>query len=178
MRHPARWAAAVSGHEAVVARYLATAASVSGDRWEAAPGAGKWSPAEVTQHLVLSYQKMTAEQDGGLRIPVLLPRPKAWVLRTFFLPRLLAGRPFPPGVRAPREVRPTGPVPSREQLITDFAAATASFAEAYARASARPGARATHPFFGRLSLLDMYRFAALHTEHHRRQIVWAAEGSR
>lgn len=174
MTREQRWAAAAARHQEVVARYLATADRVAADRWETGPREGKWSPAEVTQHLVLTYRAMADEQEAGLEVPVRLPRARAWFLRTFALPRLLAGRPFPPGVRAPREVRPAGPVPPRRQLITEFSEATSAFAAAYQRAAARRGARATHPFFGRLTLLDMYRFAALHTEHHRRQLEWAA----
>lgn len=173
MSDDAVWAEAARAHQQAVARYLETARGVGPSRWEAAPREGKWSPAEVTQHLVLTYRGLAAEQQGTLEIPVLLTAPKAWLLRHLVLPRLLAGRPFPPGVKAPREARPRGPLPPRDALLDEFQASADAFDAAFNQARGRRGSRATHPFFGRLPLRQMYRFASLHTEHHRRQLEWA-----
>lgn len=167
------WSEAEVLHAQTVRRYLATAGSVATDKWAAAPRPGKWSPAEVTRHLVLTYEALAAEQSSGLVIPITFPPWKAWALRTFALPRLLKGRPFPPGVKAPREVRPKGEIPGSDVLLEEFEGAAGRFQSAYQAARQRPGARATHPYFGRLPLLEMFRFGSIHTEHHRRQLEWA-----
>ncbi len=170
---PDHWAASESLHHDTVRRYLDTAGAVAPERWSATPAPGKWSPAEITRHLALAYAALAAEQSGGLVIPIALPTWKAWALRTVVLPRLLRGKPFPRGVKSPREVRPRGELPGQPELLTEFEGATARFLSAYLAASQRTGARATHPYFGRLQLSDMFRFASIHTEHHRRQLEWA-----
>lgn len=170
----AGWSDAEALHGDTVRRYLATAGSVAPKQWAAEPRPGKWSPGEVTRHLVLTYNALADEQSAGLVIPIAFPPWKAWVLKTVVLPRLLRGRPFPPGVKAPREVRPKGDLPGREVLLAEFEQAAGQFLSAYHAARQRPGARATHPYFGRLPLVEMFRFASIHTEHHRRQLEWAA----
>ncbi|MFN2317778.1 MAG: DinB family protein [Gemmatimonadales bacterium] len=171
------WSEAEVLHAATVRRYLATVGSVATDRWAAEPRPGKWSPGAVTSHLVLTYDALAGEQSAGLAIPIAFSPLKAWVLRTFVLPRLLKGRPFPPGVKAPREVRPKGDMSGREVLAAEFERAAGRFLAAYQSARQRPGAKATHPYFGRLALSDMFRFASIHTEHHRRQLEWAASAA-
>ncbi len=170
---PEPWAASESLHHETVRQYLDTARAVAAERWLATPAPGKWSPAEITRHLVLVYNALAAEQSAGLVIPIALPAWKAWALRTVVLPRLLRGQPFPRGVKSPREVRPRGELPGQPELLAELEGATARFVAAYLGAAQRPGARATHPYFGRLPLSDMFRFASIHTEHHRRQLEWA-----
>jgi hypothetical protein len=169
--------ASESLHRDTIGRYLETARAVPAERWPATPAPGKWSPAEITRHLVLTYDALAAEQSAGLVIPITFPWWKAWALRTFALPRLLKGQPFPRGVKSPREVRPRGELPGQPELLAEFEGAAARFLAAYLAASDRTGARATHPYFGRLSLSDMFRFASIHTEHHRRQLEWAVSAT-
>jgi hypothetical protein len=170
---PAPWAASESLHHDTVRRYLETARAVAAEDWSATPAPGKWSPAEITRHLVLTYEALAAEQSAGLVIPIAFPWWKAWVLRTFALPRLLKGQPFPRGVKSPRGVRPRGKLPGQPDLLAELEGAAARFLAAYLAVSHRTGASATHPYFGRLPLEDMFRFASIHTEHHRRQLEWA-----
>lgn len=167
------WSEVERLHSETVGRYRATAEDVAPEKWAAEPSPGKWSPGGITRHLILTYEALAAEQAAGLVIPIAFPWWKAWALRTFALPRLLKGRPFPRGVKAPRGVRPTGDIPGREVLLPDLDRSAARFLAAYQDARRRPGAAATHPFFGRLPLPDMVRLASVHTEHHRRQLEWA-----
>ncbi|HUG28775.1 MAG TPA: DinB family protein [Gemmatimonadales bacterium] len=168
-----QWTASESLHHETVRRYLDTARAVAPERWSATPALGKWSPAEITRHLVLAYDALAAEQSSGLIIPIAFPAWKAWALRTVVLPRLLRGRPFPRGVKSPREVRPRGELPGQHESLAEFEGATARFLSAYLAASQRTGAVATHPYFGRLPLSEMFRFASIHTGHHRPQLEWA-----
>jgi len=170
------WQAGFGAHQEAVQGVVAAVRAVPKERWTVAPAAGKWSAAEVIQHLIMTYEHLTGEQEGRRAIPVLVPRWKAWTLRQFALPRLLAGRPIPPGVRAPREVRPVGDPLEREAAIREFERVTSEWEAAMARNLPMASARAVHPFFGALPLPTMLRFATLHTNHHRRQIALAAEG--
>ncbi len=174
---PDHWTTSEALHHETVRRYLETARAVAAGRWSATPAPGKWSPAEITRHLVLTYEALAAEQLSGLVIPIAFPRWKAWALRTFALPRLLKGQPFPRGVKSPREVRPRGELPGQPELLGEFETATTRFLSAYLAASRRTGARATHPYFGRLPLSAMFHFASIHTEHHRRQLEWAVSAT-
>jgi len=169
------WPEGVQAHAAAVGRFIAAARSVPDPAWRAAPAPGKWSPAEITMHLVLTYHHLLGEQEGTLVIRV-LPSPwKAWLLRRTILPRLLGGQPFPAGVRAPREVRPGAELPDVEPATRALEAATTGFEAAAGRNFHRGVGRATHPFFGPLQLPQMLRFAELHADHHRRQILAAVE---
>lgn len=171
------WPDGLRLHAAAVARFAATVRSVPDACWRTPPAPGKWSPAEVTMHLVLTYRHLWREQEGTLAIRVLPPPWRAWLLRQIILPRLLAGRPFPAGVRAPREVRPAGEPPDREPAVQELEAAAVGFGAAIDAAFRRGGGHATHPFFGPLTLPQMLRFAELHTDHHRRQILSTPDGS-
>lgn len=170
------WQETMEAHQAAVTRVEESIRAVPPAMWPAAPAPGKWSPAEVVVHLILVYQHLTAEQEGTLKVRVLPRRWKAWMLRTFALPRLLAGRPLPAGVRSPREARPSGEPPPPDVALRDFRQATRAWSAVMERNRANRSGRATHPFFGKLPLPTMVRFATIHTEHHRRQLERAAAG--
>ncbi len=170
------WDTAMAAHDAAVAELLGAIREVPEARWAEPPEAGKWSAAEVALHLVLTYQHLTREQLGEATLRV-LPRPwRAWMLRQFVLPRLLAGAALPRGVRAPREVRPAGTLPSPDAAVASIDDEVRAWVGAMTRNREAPRAGATHPFFGRLPLLTMLRFATLHTRHHCRQIERAGAG--
>jgi hypothetical protein len=170
------WDTAMADHDAAVAELRDAIREVPVSRWAEPPVPGKWSAAEVALHLVLTYQHLTREQLGKTTIRV-LPRPwRSWVLKQFVLPRLLAGAALPRGVRAPREVRPVGTLPSPQGAVESLGGEVQAWAEAMTRNREVPRAGATHPFFGRLPLLTMLRFATLHTRHHCRQIERAGAG--
>lgn len=166
----------MADHEAAVAELVAAIRAVPTDRWATPPAPDKWSAAEAAWHLILAYRHLLREQVDGTPVRV-LPAPwKAWLLRKLLLPRLLAGRPLPRGVRAPREVRPSGERRSQEETLAALTEAKAAWCGAMTRNSTNGGARATHPFFGPLPLVTMVRFTSLHLRHHCRQIQRAGAG--
>jgi hypothetical protein len=170
------WDTAMADHDAAMAEVLGAIGEVPESRWTDPPAPGKWSAAEVTLHLVLTYQHLTREQRGEGTIRV-LPRPwRSWLLKHLVLPRLLGSAALPRGVRAPREVRPAGPLPSLEGAVVSLSGEGRAWAEAMTRNRVVPRAGATHPFFGRLPLLTMLRITTLHTRHHCRQIERAGAG--
>jgi hypothetical protein len=168
-----RWDDVVALHRRAAAEYAAAARQLAADdvAWITPPVAGKWSAAEITQHLILVFEAVGRELRGG--VPMVL-RTRAWhrfVLRFTIQRRLLAGGPFPRGARAPREARPQPPGGSAAALVERFerlhdellAELETAFAE-------RPRLRLTHPYFGRLGAVDTVCISARHIQHHATQL--------
>lgn len=157
----------LKAHRAAVAEFEARASGVSVDRWLTPRAEGKWTPAEETRHLILTYQAFTANLRGErtmrLKGSPLLRR----VWRLFGLTWILWRGRIPRAVRAPREVRPEGETGERDALLAAFEAEVAGFEAAYTACwHSRPGATVTHPFFGELNLRHALHLAGVHTRHH------------
>lgn len=162
--------AALDAHRDAAREFHAAAEALAPEGWTAAPIPGKWSPAEITEHLSLSYDAHVGELVRGLVIPVKVKGLKRIILRLTVMPRLLRTGNFPPGVRAPRGVVPAGPGGDRPTVLRRFADCAAAF-EAAMRAQLDAGrGRMTHPFFGGLTAWQGIRFVELHVRHHRRQL--------
>ncbi|HEX2091215.1 MAG TPA: DinB family protein [Longimicrobiaceae bacterium] len=166
-----RWAEALALHASATAGFAADAAAVVPERWAVPRAPGKWSPAQVVQHLILAYEVLLRELAGGPGMALHATWWQRFLLRLIFLPRLLAGAPFPPGARAPREVRPPETAGDREEAVARFRALAAEFTAAVEETRARsPRKRLTHAYFGATSLEDAVRLCARHIQHHRQQL--------
>jgi len=172
-RADTRWQAVVEEHQVALAAYLDTAARLSVDAWNAPWKPGKWSPAVITEHLCMSYLAIIGEVTGGPAMKLKLTPFRRGVLRMFMLPHMLFHRSFPRGALAPREVRPAADV-----VLSDQAAALArmrALGERFEREADRARAggwtHVTHPFFGQIDLTRGMRLAAVHIEHHTRQLA-------
>jgi hypothetical protein len=169
MTRESRWRDAIALHALAAAEMADAAAAVRPERWTMPRGAGKWSPAEEVQHLILAYDVLLRELRDGSGMTVLTPPVRRWFLRLALLPWLLAGKPFPRGVRAPREVRPGLPEGTQEDVIARFRDRAAEFvAEISAAREQRPRTRLTHAYLGKLDLHQALRFCAQHIRHHQR----------
>lgn len=154
-------------HRTAIDAFIARARAVPEDRWNAQRDDGGWSPSQVTSHLILAYEALIRELggEGALRI-----RTKWWQrLLLYFTVRrnILAGKPFPRGVRAPREITPPAePTVQSERvaLLAERSLAFSTLLEAHPRASL------THPFLGTMNAPDALRFCAAHADHHRQQL--------
>jgi hypothetical protein len=165
------WSDALRLHESAAGEYASAAEALSPEMWATARGEGKWSPAQVTDHLILAYQALQRELSGG---PGMALRTTAWqrvLLRLLLVPRLLRGAAFPRGARAPREIRPSEVTQDQRALIARFRDHAERFQAAIQDAHARnPGQRLTHPYFGASSLHDSLVLCARHILHHLRQL--------
>jgi hypothetical protein len=139
------------------------------------PAAGKWSPGQIAEHLVLSYAAMRRELAGGVGLRL---RTRFWrrlLIRWRFLPVVLKEKRLPKGAPAVREIRPPDEPRAQSVVTADLREQAARFEQELGRARDAGGGRVTHPFFGRLSAAEALRFVAVHAAHHRRQLPSAAD---
>ena len=131
---------------------------------------GSWSPAQILEHLTLTFtlntnalEKALAAGETKARRPTLRQR----LLRAVVLDLGC----FPPA-RAPEAVTPSGALPPercRDEVRTTLAALDA----ALARAAARFGERTPllrHAFFAAMTVRQWRRFHWRHVRHHMRQV--------
>ena len=140
------------------------------EHWKAACAPGKWSPAEIAEHLSLTYQHLLGELRGGPPARVKGSRLFRFVARYRFLPKLLRDGTVPPGVRAPREVRPQMPTGDRTEALERFQTLSVAFEEEITSRRAAGGGALTHPYFGALDPDRGIRFVEVHIRHHTRQL--------
>jgi len=158
-------------HRTSITEFIAVAEAIPAADWESPLATGKWSPAQVAEHLRLSYEMLGRELSGqpGLRV-----RTSWWlrvVLRLRVLPTILKDGRIGEGALAPREIRPgPGPFPRGALLAQLRATATAAEATLVGRLEGA-GAGITHHVFGRLSPARALRFLAVHNVHHTRQLA-------
>jgi hypothetical protein len=141
-----------------------------GQVWTKPRAPGKWSPAQLLEHLVQTHIESGKIIKG---MPVAIPN-LPWflrpLLRRFWLRRVLESGDFgrPMKTFSPFEPRtpPADPAQGRERLL----AAVRTF-EADARAATPIGDYTfTHPSFGTLAVSDYVRFQEIHTRHHLKQL--------
>ena len=165
------WESAHKLHVDAAADFTDAASRIPSDRWLAPRGEGKWSPAEIVEHVSLAYDVMLREISGG---PGMAIRTRLWqrlLLRVYMVPGLLRGKPFPKGARAPKETRPTLSTTDQNAAITALRDKAARFdaAAVEAQGSGRR-VRLTHAYFGAASLRNAVIPCARHVQHHRKQL--------
>jgi len=164
-------------HREAIAEVVSVIAAQDGATWADACRPGKWSAAEIAQHLILSYEVPLRELGGGAGLALVLPWWKRAALRWTVLPRILAGR-FPKGAPAPREVRPKGAPGSPAEAAQKLRAAADLFATQLSEAHAARPVRLTHAYFGRLTAPQILKLLAVHASHHRAQFPGEKEAAR
>jgi len=162
---------ALRDHHATVTRFLATVDALDEASWSAPWAEGKWTRAQVAEHIVLFYEVGIEALAGGVAMRPQLPSWMMRVLRWFLLPHVLFHRSIPVRAAAPRELRPLGRGLSRDETRELVGELATCFAEAVPAAHADPTRMVAHPYFGAVRPLPFLRFAAVHLEHHLRQIA-------
>jgi len=165
------WVNAVARHSAAASAFAKTAGAVKSDVWSTPLGEGKWSPAQVTEHLNRTYQMTLGELrgKGGLRIrtPWLLRQ----LLRQTVLRSIYRKRQLPRGARAPSEIMPSTVNGSQSELLERFSTLAYEFDQEALSEKNRTNRKLTHHVFGEIDLLPGIDFIAIHIEHHHRQIT-------
>jgi hypothetical protein len=172
-RADARWHAVVEEHQVALAAYLDTAARLPDAAWTRPWSAGKWTPAQITEHLVMTYRVFIGEMNGGPAMKLKLTPFRRRLLKLLMLPHMLFHRTFPRGARAPREVRPVddAPLPAKAEALARMRELGERFEREANRARAGGWNHVTHPYFGQIDLKRGVRLAAVHIEHHQRQLA-------
>lgn len=161
-------AAALAENQTRIEQFLAAAATTAG-AWTTPVRPGKWSPAEVTRHIELGFQRTGAyirhgTNPGFPKIPRFLqPLARKLVLT----PVLRTGR-FSRPVRTFTSLMPAGAAATPAAAAESLHATWAEFAAAV---RAHPGDTLDHPSFGRIPLTDYLMFLAYHTTHHQAQLT-------
>jgi DinB family protein len=169
-RDQTRLATASADHRAAIREYVAAAARIPTSVWVQPPGPGKWSPAQVTEHVALAIESMREEARGAAPLPVRVPAWRRMMIRLQFLPGILRQGTFPEGARAPREIRPSN-TPVLQADALERLTRAASDLEKTVLSPATPAPRyLTHPYFGRLSIVRAVRFLEVHARHHLGQL--------
>ena len=163
------WDRALDDHRAAVAILLDTVEAVPAARWNEPRAAGQWSPAQIAEHLVLSYEAVLRELagEGGMKLKLSPFRRR--ILRWLVLPHILFHRSFPVRATSPREVRPTDTGLDQPGSRARLESLAGEFEHAILRARSAGGGGLTHPYFGQIPPLRSLRFVTVHLEHHRRQ---------
>ncbi|HUP48778.1 MAG TPA: DinB family protein [Thermoanaerobaculia bacterium] len=159
-------------HSEVAASLAASAERIPADRWLTPRAEGKWTPAEIVEHLNLVYDALLRELNGGGAMKI---RTKWWhrvLLRWTLVPKLLRGEPFPAGARAPRETRPAAANRDQQAAVLGFRERAARL-ESSAQEALNSGprrARLTHAYFGSATVKEGVLLCARHIVHHHQQM--------
>jgi DinB superfamily len=170
MKPSARWSRALALHRSASAAFADAAKAVAPGAWHLPRAEGKWSPAQITDHLIQTYDVLLRELQGGSGMRVRTRFLQRMFLRLTLMPRLMRGARFPERVPAPPEIRPTG-APGQQDGIALFRRRAAELEATAQQVLAQvPRARLTHAYFGPSSVANGVLFCARHIEHHRAQI--------
>ena len=142
---------------------------VPGEAWSRPLAPGRWSPAEIAEHLVIAYDPPMAELSGGSGFAIRAPWWKRRALRWAFLPGILNGG-FPAGAPAPREIRPKRAAASPDEASRALCANAERFLSALTGERTQRRVRLTHPYFGKLRPTQIVMLLTSHALHHRRQL--------
>lgn len=137
--------------------------------WTDPRAPGKWSPAQVAEHVATAFdqagQMIRGESHAFPRIPFFL-RPLA---RAMVLNRVVRSGKFPNSKTFKGFDPPAGPetpAAARERLLT----AHQRYADA-CQAASDAGGSMFSTVFGTVPVTDYMRFVTHHTHHHRKQIT-------
>jgi len=161
-------------HAAAVDEFVGSARRFPGAAWSRALAPGKWSPAEITSHVIEAYEVLRRELSGGPGMRLLGSPLQRWLLRRRMLPSILRGRPFPAGARAPRETRPRELHANPASALAVLEATAEAFARELSPRLADRRLRLNHAYFGPMSGRQTLQLVAVHTRHHARQLEGAA----
>jgi hypothetical protein len=164
----------LSANRQAMAGFLAAAKSVASPQWTQPIAPGKWSPAQIADHVAVSYEIAARALAGDSKIGS-APRFLRPIVRAVGFTRILRNGAFPERMKGPPVFAPSTGHPSYDASAARVEKAVAGL-ESRARDMARTGTHSfDHPFFGRVSVADYIRFSELHARHHELQLPRSPE---
>lgn len=160
---------AIAANREAAKRFLSTARSVAREKWATPVAPGKWSPAQIVDHVATSTEVALKTIKGDKSMGS-FPRFFRAIPRAMVFNSTLKKGAFPAKMRGPAIF-----APSREHASLEASAARLERAmsdlEVHVRDMAKAGKHAfEHGFFGSLKVADYVRFNGLHTDHHEQQL--------
>lgn len=160
----------LAANHTAVGEFLAIA-DRTGAAWTLPRAAGKWSPAQVVEHVARSLDESANEVSGAASRFPRFPGFVRPLIRGLFFKRVLKKNAFP-NVRTSKAFDPAaGPATPAEARVR-LQAALARFDQA-CRARAASGQAVVSTVFGAVPVADYARFQELHTRHHCGQLPGA-----
>jgi hypothetical protein len=160
---------AMAHNRGAVEDFIARAREVDVSGWTVPRAEGAWSPAQIVEHLALTYEFNRAMVMGNSNVTGFPRFLRPLVRRLVVDSTLKAGR-FTRKGRSPAIFRPSATPAPQADLIARLRAAMASF-EAGIRSSHPEGRRTiNHPYFGAVPMINYLELQAIHTRHHRAQL--------
>ena len=157
----------MADHRAAVHEYAERARAVTSSQWFTPRAEGKWTPAEETRHLVLTYEALTRDLLEGKTLRLRGTPWKRRLWRVIGMWSVLWRKRLPVGVSAPRELRPLPENTPRDNLIPVLSQRVSEFEAAVEFTLAKdPDRTITHPMMGALTLSHSLKFCAVHVRHH------------
>lgn len=168
--HALAFAEALAAHRRTLEEFIDAAARVDASAWNASRAPEKWTPAQVVEHVRLSYVMVHDELEGrgGFRV-----RTSWWKQRLMqwtHLRRILRTGRMPAGVPAVREIRPPGGPYVQAELLAALRADGERFLNQMATLGAESRVTVSHPFLGTLHLLEGVNLSTHHMRHHQMQL--------
>jgi hypothetical protein len=170
-RDDPRWDEVVDEHRAALAAFLDAAESLTEAAWREPWAPGKWTRAQIAEHLALAYEAALRELATGETMRVRMPAWRRNLLRWVLLPHILFHRSFPLRAVSPREIRPQEPARSRPEELRRLRELGERFERELDAGRRAGGGGISHPYFGRVGPVRGMRFMAVHIEHHTRQLA-------
>lgn len=160
----------IASHRRAVSAFVDAARAVPPSQWATPRAPGKWSPAQVTEHVTLAYEQSGRMLHGSFTGSA-MPWYQQLLARRLGLPSILKRGDFGKGpFQAPDFLRPSASPSSSVTLLARLEAAAHDLEATLAQASDARRVRVDHPIFGRLPLANLVRFLVVHTNHHRPQL--------
>lgn len=169
--------AAIAGNADASRRFAAAVERMPPGAWATPIAAGKWTPAQITEHVAIAFEVAGRALRGESGIPG-LPRIVRPLVRSLFLRRVLKTKAFPRNAKGPKVFAPSASPPPAPQVIERLRRAESEL-EAAVNALRNEG-RSTieHPAFGRISVEEYLELNAIHTRHHMAQLPAGAAAAR
>ena len=152
-------------------RELIDAAEKAGGTWTVPRAPGKWSPAQVVEHVALALEESANVVAGAPSKFPTLPRFVRPLVRGLFFNRVLQKKAFPKA-KTNKAFSPASGPATPAAARARLEAALANFDQACRAQSAR-GTKVDSSIFGAVSVEDYATFQEIHTRHHRKQMPGA-----
>ncbi len=161
--------AALAAHRAAIMEFLA-ATDRLGAAWSVPRAPGKWSPAQLTEHLAagceVSMGVVTGTSSAFPRLPG-FARP---LIRYLVFRKVLATGSFGRPVRTVKAMEPLRAAASPAEGRARLEQVVGTFESELKRWAGGADREIDHPVFGRMPVSDYVRFIEIHVRHHQKQL--------